>query len=233
MVTPASLYILRSFLNGSIDTLVRHAFTLAACSCCAACAACCSGVISPRPAPRRPPPPTAAGGRNHARLAGPRAHLGALGERLCARAFAATAAAFTASAAATATTATGRRAGEALDRPAHQLDRADARVDDVLQRGFGGLLRHAAIAVGDGADLHAFDERVRLRLGIQKVSAPERRGRHRGQGQFSEFTSAKHQGSLSFAESTVYSSSQFPVRVANFQQAFTFPCLTPKREPQN
>src|SRR5687768_14339873 len=52
MVTPASLYILRSFLKASIETLVRQAFTLACCSCCAAC---CSAVISPRP--RRPPPP--------------------------------------------------------------------------------------------------------------------------------------------------------------------------------
>src|SRR5688572_26394316 len=59
MVTPASLYILRSFLNGSIETLVRHAFILAACS---SCAARCSGVCSPRPRPPPPRPRPAAGG---------------------------------------------------------------------------------------------------------------------------------------------------------------------------
>src|SRR3954471_2459475 len=61
MVTPASLYILRSALNLSIDTDVRHAFSFSAAS---PCAACCSGEASPRP---RPPPvlsprPRAAGG---------------------------------------------------------------------------------------------------------------------------------------------------------------------------
>src|SRR3954469_10018307 len=61
--------------------------------------------------------------------------------------------------------ARGRRPGKALDRAAHQLDRADARVDDVLERGLGALIRHAAIAVGDRADLHAIDPRIRLRLG--------------------------------------------------------------------
>ena len=55
MVTPASLYIFRSFLKVSIETLVRQAFSFAACSCCAAN---CSGVASPRP---RPPPPPPAG----------------------------------------------------------------------------------------------------------------------------------------------------------------------------
>src|SRR5687768_8294823 len=66
MVTPASLYILRSFLNGSIDTDVRQAFSLLACSCCAAC---CSGVASPRPRPpppaARPPPPPPGAGITH------------------------------------------------------------------------------------------------------------------------------------------------------------------------
>src|SRR5215203_5635386 len=65
MVTPASLYILRSFLKGSIETLVRHAFTLAACACCAAC---CSADASPRP---RPAPPARATAFGAARAAGP------------------------------------------------------------------------------------------------------------------------------------------------------------------
>ena len=41
---------------------------------------------------------------------------------------------------------------------------ADAGIEDVLERRFRALVRHAAIAVGDGADLHAVDHRVRLRL---------------------------------------------------------------------
>ena len=69
-------------------------------------------------------------------------------------------------AATTATTAgTCRRASKALDRTAHQLDSADARVHDVLQRRFRTLVRHAAVAVGDRAELHAVDQRIRLRLG--------------------------------------------------------------------
>src|SRR3954471_18265892 len=59
MVTPASLYILRSALNLSIDTDVRHAFSFSAAS---RCAACCSGEASPRPRPPPAPPPRAAGG---------------------------------------------------------------------------------------------------------------------------------------------------------------------------
>src|SRR3954467_2231511 len=59
MVTPASLYILRSALNLSIDTDVRHALSFSAPS---RCAACCSGVASPRPRPAPAPPPRAAGG---------------------------------------------------------------------------------------------------------------------------------------------------------------------------
>src|SRR3954464_10877358 len=58
MVTPASLYILRSALNLSIDTEVRHAFSFSAAS---RCAACCSGEASPRPRPPPAPPPRAPG----------------------------------------------------------------------------------------------------------------------------------------------------------------------------
>src|SRR4051812_14839918 len=54
MVTPASLYILRSALNLSIDTDVRHAFSFSAAS---RCAACCSGEASPRPRPPAVPSP--------------------------------------------------------------------------------------------------------------------------------------------------------------------------------
>src|SRR4051794_37597449 len=61
MVTPASLYILRSCLNLSMETDVRQAFIFSACS---RCAACCSGEASPRPRPPPPPapPPRAAAG---------------------------------------------------------------------------------------------------------------------------------------------------------------------------
>src|SRR3972149_2445097 len=48
--------------------------------------------------------------------------------------------------------------------PPLQPDRADARVDDVLQRGFRALIRHAAEAVGDRADRHAVEHRIRLGL---------------------------------------------------------------------
>ena len=167
MVTPASLYILRSFLKGSIETLVRQAFTLAACSCCAAC---CSALASPRPRPPPPPPPPRAppGAGNHALGAVPRtlvapraevppgwrrAHRGRPARRPRPPAGPAPAAA-----------ATLRRRDPrvALDRPAHQLDGADARVEDVAERRLGALIGHAAIAVGDGADLHALDLRVGL-----------------------------------------------------------------------
>src|SRR6185503_19662870 len=58
MLTPASLYILRSCANLSIDTLVRQSRMVLARS---SAAACCSGVSAPRPRPP-PPPPRAAGG---------------------------------------------------------------------------------------------------------------------------------------------------------------------------
>src|SRR5205814_4542935 len=58
-------------------------------------------------------------------------------------------------AASTAVTAlTLRRTRKAFSRPVHQLDRADAGTNDVLQRGLGALIRHAAVAVGDRPDLH-------------------------------------------------------------------------------
>ena len=86
-----------------------------------------------------------------------------------------------------------RRAGKALDRPAHQLDRADAGVDDVLERRFGALIRHAAIAVGDRADLHAVDQRVRLRLREARRrslgSAEQRRRGQTCQRELPEFAS--------------------------------------------
>src|SRR5262245_2783149 len=60
MLTPASLYILRSCANLSIDTLVRHSRMVLARS---SAAACCSGVNAPRPRPPVPgPPPRTAGG---------------------------------------------------------------------------------------------------------------------------------------------------------------------------
>src|SRR3982750_1288972 len=154
MVTPASLYILRSALNLSIDTDVRHAFSFSAAS---RCAACCSGVASPRPRPAPAPPPRAAGGASPrgAALQGCPAH-DALNCGGGASAGAAPRGPPPAAA------ARGWCPGKALDRAAHQLDRADARVDDVLERGLGALIRHAAIAVGDGADLHAVNPRVRL-----------------------------------------------------------------------
>src|SRR5207245_9517919 len=64
-----------------------------------------------------------------------------------------------------ATPLTLRRTRKAFSRPVHQLDRADAGIDDVLQRGLRALIRHAAVAVGDRTDLHPADQRIRFRVG--------------------------------------------------------------------
>ena len=72
-----------------------------------------------------------------------------------------------------------RRAIELLGGTVHHLDRADPGVDDVAQRRFRALVRHAAIAVGDRAELHAVDEGIRPRLGEGR-SAQQRRGRDAG-----------------------------------------------------
>ncbi len=90
-----------------------------------------------------------------------------------------------------------RRAREALDRPAHQLDRADAGVHDVLQDSFRALISHQApVAVRDRADLDAVDERVRLCLrkrSEDRFCVPKRhRGRHSSQRELSELTPRQH-----------------------------------------
>ena len=56
------------------------------------------------------------------------------------------------------------RARPRIDRTAHQFDGAEAGLDDVAKRRLRALVRHAAIAVGDRADLHAAEHRVRLGL---------------------------------------------------------------------
>src|SRR5262249_1289807 len=50
-----------------------------------------------------------------------------------------------------------RRTREAFGRAIHQLDLTDPRFEDVVERGIGALVRHAAIAVCDRADVHATD----------------------------------------------------------------------------
>src|SRR4026207_2101626 len=59
----------------------------------------------------------------------------------------------------------GRRAtGEVLDRPVHQLNRADAGIDHVLQGRLRALVCHRAVAVGDDSELHPAKLRVWLPL---------------------------------------------------------------------
>src|SRR4029450_8055958 len=227
MVTPASLYIFRSFLKGSIETLVRHAFSLAACSCC-------SGVVSPRPRPPPPPPraappppgagithscpfhaPRLAPGGNSAGMAprspprppppgpsGPPGPHPAAAPPPAAPPTPPAGSIRTARPAAPGAAPAGRSrcAAVALDRPTHQLHRSDARVDDVLQGCFGALIGHGAVAVSDGPDLHAFNLRVGFPLGEggeEVAAAQHRRGGHARQRQLSEFTSAQHQVLLS------------------------------------
>ena len=134
---------------------------------------------------------------NHARLPVPGTHLRSLGNwrRLSCGSIAA-AATTSAAASTAAATCSRRRAGEALDRTAHQFDGADPRVDDVLERRFRALIRHAAEAVGDGADLHALDQGIGpgLRERAEDRSASDdRRRRQSGQCDLPEFTSRQHQ----------------------------------------
>jgi len=89
--------------------------------------------------------------------------------------------------------ALGRRsARKTFRRPIHQLDRADARVDDVLQYGLGALIRHAAVAVRDRADVDAVDHRVRSLRAEQRDderSFKECGSRHPRQRQLAEVAS--------------------------------------------
>ena len=87
----------------------------------------------------------------------------------------------------------GPRTSVRIDGSAHQLNRADAGGDDVLQRRFGALIGHAAIAVGNRADLHAVDARVGsggLRhRGQQRFRPAKQRHSRQRQRQPSEVTS--------------------------------------------
>jgi hypothetical protein len=58
-----------------------------------------------------------------------------------------------------------RRTSERFYRAAHEFNFADARVDDVAKDGLGALVGHAPIAVGNGADVHTVDDRVRFGRG--------------------------------------------------------------------
>src|SRR5690606_17149801 len=82
----------------------------------------------------------------------------------------------------------------------HQLDGADAGVDHVLQRRLRALIRHAAVAVGNRADLHAVDERIRLR-GLQagrqeRTGAAEKRHARYRQGHLRDVASRVFHGIL-------------------------------------
>src|SRR5947209_135665 len=108
--------------------------------------------------------------RDRAFLTVPRALLRSLRDRSSGAGFAAAPASARAAPGArsawclrTAAPAPRQRAGKVLDRSAHQFDRADPGVDDVLQRRLSALIRHAAIAVRDRPDLHAVDQRVWFR----------------------------------------------------------------------
>ena len=53
-----------------------------------------------------------------------------------------------------------RRAGKRLDRPAHELDLADAGVEHVAEDRLRALVGHAAVAVRDGPEADAVDRGI-------------------------------------------------------------------------
>src|SRR4029453_9607613 len=71
--------------------------------------------------------------------------------------------------------------GEALCRSAHQLNLTDAGLHDVFEDRFRALIRHAAIAVRDRADVDAVDDGIRpgLSQGRQVQKGSSRKARKR------------------------------------------------------
>ena len=97
-----------------------------------------------------------------------------------------------------------RTAEEVLDRPVHQLNRADAGIDHVLQGRLSALVGHRAVAIGDDSELNAAKLRVWLPLREHRGEewiVEERRRRKAGQCHFPEITSCeRHMPSQAAAE---------------------------------